>query len=151
MHALIPQAALRHAVPVRTNDIKAVHRTPAQARGLPGSAVREPPRSTLMRASSLHAVALMLGIMALATCTSTEEELIERGYPPAYAEGFEHGCASGKATAGGLFEQAQKDESRYQDSTSEYAKGWDAGYAKCQREMRAMVVDARTRNPSRDK
>ena len=104
-----------------------------------------------MPAGRLQAVALMLGVMALAACTSTREGLIERGHPPAYAEGFEHGCASGKAAAGGLFDQAQKDESRYQDSTTEYAQGWDAGYAKCQREMRAMVVDARTRNPSRDK
>jgi hypothetical protein len=104
-----------------------------------------------MPASRLQALALMLGVMALAACTPTEQGLIERGYPPAYAEGFEHGCASGKAAAGGLFEQAQKNESRYQDSTSEYAQGWDAGYAKCLREMRAMVIDARTRNPSRDK
>jgi hypothetical protein len=105
----------------------------------------------LMPAGRLRAVALVLGVMALAACTSTEAELIERGYSPSYAEGFEHGCASGKAAAGSLFDQAQKDQSRYQDSTSEYAQGWDAGYAKCQREMRAMVVDARTRNPSRDK
>ena len=87
-----------------------------------------------MPAGRLQAVALMLGVMALAACTSTRKGLIEGGYPP-----------------GGLFDQAQKDESRYQDSTTEYAQGWDAGYAKCQREMRAMVVDARTRNPSRDK
>jgi hypothetical protein len=96
-------------------------------------------------------LAFMVAAMAVAACSSTTEELIERGYSPAYAQGFEHGCASGKVAGGGLFEQAQKDESRYQDSTSEYAQGWDAGYAKCQREMRAMVVDARTRNPSRDK
>jgi hypothetical protein len=104
-----------------------------------------------MSASRLQTVVLMLGVMALAACTSMEEGLIERGYPPAYAEGFEHGCASGKAAAGGLFAQAQKDQSRYQDSASQYAQGWDAGYAKCLSEMRAMVVDARTRNPSRDK
>jgi hypothetical protein len=104
-----------------------------------------------MSASRLQTVVLMLGVIALAACTSTEEGLIERGYPPAYAEGYDHGCASGEATAGGLFEQAQKDQSRYQDSDSQYAKGWDAGYAKCLSDMRAMVVDARTRNPSRDK
>jgi hypothetical protein len=104
-----------------------------------------------MPASRLQSVALMLGVMGFAACTSTEQGLIEQGYPPAYAEGYEHGCASGQAAAGGLFEEAQKDQDRYQASTSEYAQGWDAGYAKCLREMRAMVVDARTRNPSRDK
>jgi hypothetical protein len=104
-----------------------------------------------MHPSRLQTVAFMLGTMALAACTSTEESLIERGYPPAYAEGYEQGCASGKAAAGGLFAQAQKDESRYQASDSQYAQGWDAGYAKCLDDMRTMVNDARTRKPSRDK
>jgi hypothetical protein len=97
------------------------------------------------------AVLLAVIAMALAACTSTTEGLIERGYPPAYAEGYDHGCASGKATSGGLFAEAQKDESRYEASDSDYAQGWDAGYAKCLADMRAMVIDARTRNPSRDK
>ena len=87
----------------------------------------------------------------LAACTSVQEGLVGRGYDPAYAEGYDHGCASGKATAGGLFAQAQKDQERYADSDSEYAQGWDAGYAKCLDDMRTMVIDARTRNPSRDK
>jgi hypothetical protein len=94
---------------------------------------------------------LLVTAIALAACTSVHEGLIERGYPPAYAEGYEHGCASGKAAAGDLFGQAQKDESRYQDSDSQYAQGWDAGYAKCLGDMRAMVIDARMRKPSRDK
>ena len=87
---------------------------------------------------------------ALAACTSVQEGLVERGYPPAYAEGYDHGCASGKAAAGDLFEQTQKDPQRYQGE-SEYAQGWDAGYQKCLADMRTMVIDARTRNPSRDK
>jgi hypothetical protein len=104
-----------------------------------------------MPASRLQILAVMLGVTALAACSSVQESLVERGYPPAYAQGYEHGCASGKAAAGGLLAQAQKDESRYQDSASEYAQGWDAGYAKCRRDMRVMVSDARTRNPSREK
>ena len=96
-------------------------------------------------------VLLAVTAMAVAACTSTEEGLIERGYPPAYARGYDHGCASGKATAGGLFAEAQRDESRYQAGDSEYAQGWDAGYAKCRTDMRAMVIDARERKPSRNK
>jgi hypothetical protein len=107
--------------------------------------------STPMHRSAWQIVLTMITATAVAACTSTEEGLIERGYPPAYAEGYEHGCASGKAAAGGLFEEAQKDEGRYQASESEYAQGWDAGYAKCQADMRTMVTDARARNPSRDK
>jgi hypothetical protein len=104
-----------------------------------------------MHTGKWKAVLLAVIAMALAACTSTTEGLIERGYPPAYAEGYDHGCASGKATSGGLFAEAQKDESRYEASDSDYAQGWDAGYAKCLADMRAMVIDARTRNPSRDK
>lgn len=94
---------------------------------------------------------LVAGAAALAACTSVHESLVERGYSPAYAEGYEQGCASGKAAAGGLFAQPQKDETRYQDSAGDYARGWNAGYAKCLADMRAMVTDARTRNPSREK
>jgi hypothetical protein len=101
--------------------------------------------------SRWRTVVVLVPAMAVAACTSTEEGLIERGYPPAYAEGYDNGCASGRAGAGGLFAQAQKDQERYADSDSEYAQGWDAGYAKCLADMRTMVIDARTRNPSRDK
>jgi hypothetical protein len=87
---------------------------------------------------------------AIAGCTSVQEGLVERGYPPAYAAGYDDGCASGKAAAGGLFEQAEKDPQRSQGD-SEYARGWDDGYQKCLADMRTMVIDARTRNPSRDK
>jgi hypothetical protein len=91
------------------------------------------------------------GAAALAACTSVQESLVERGYPPAYAQGYDDGCASGDAAGGGLFAEPQKDESRYAASAGEYAKGWDAGYAKCLNDTRAMVNDARTRNPSREK
>jgi hypothetical protein len=101
--------------------------------------------------SRWRTVAVLVSAVAIAACTSTEEGLIERGYDPAYAEGYDHGCASGKATGGGLFAQTQKDEERYAASDSQYARGWDAGYAKCLGDMRTMVFDARTRNPSRDK
>ena len=104
-----------------------------------------------MQGSRSQAILGAMLLAALAACTTVEEGLIERGYDPEYARGYDHGCASGKAAAGGLFAQAQKDASRYQDSASQYARGWDAGYAKCQADMRTMVNDARTRDPSRDK
>jgi hypothetical protein len=103
-----------------------------------------------MHGSRRQAVLVVAAATALAACTSVQEGLVERGYPPAYAEGYDHGCASGKATAGGLFEQARKDPERYQGD-SEYAQGWDAGYQKCLADMRSMVIDARMRNPSQDK
>jgi hypothetical protein len=88
--------------------------------------------------------------IALAACTSTREGLIEQGFSPAYAQGYDHGCASGKADVGGLFATAQKDAGRYA-SDSDYTQGWDAGFAKCRKDERQMVLDARARKPSRDK
>jgi hypothetical protein len=96
------------------------------------------------------ALAALVAAAALAACTSTEEALIERGLPPAYAAGYDDGCASGKATGGGLFNEAQKDAERY-PADSQYAKGWDDGFTKCKRDMDAMVWDARTRTPSAEK
>lgn len=96
-------------------------------------------------------LAMLVPILALAACTSLSDALVARGYAPEYAQGYEHGCASGKADVGGLFAQAQKDEARYAASGSEYAKGWDAGFTKCRRDEQQMVIDARNRDPSRDK
>ena len=86
----------------------------------------------------------------LAACGSRQDELISRGYSPAYAAGYDHGCASGKVAGGGLFAQQQKDEDRYANE-SDYAKGWDAGFAKCRHDLQVMTSDARARNPSRDR
>ena len=104
-----------------------------------------------MHGGKWKAVLLAVMVVALAACTSTTEGLVERGYPPAYAEGYDHGCASGKATAGGLFAEAQKDQSRYQASDSEYAQGWDAGYAKCLADMQVMISEAHRRRQSKDR
>jgi hypothetical protein len=94
--------------------------------------------------------AALVAAAALAACTSTEESLIERGLPPAYAAGYDDGCASGKAAGGGLFSEAQKNDGRYA-ADSQYAKGWNDGFAKCKRNLDAMVFEARTRNPSAEK
>ncbi|MGH6899540.1 MAG: hypothetical protein ACREJ5_23810 [Geminicoccaceae bacterium] len=94
--------------------------------------------------------AALIAALALGACASTEEALIEQGYPPAYAAGYDDGCSSGKEAAGGVLAEAAKDASRY-GTDDQYTKGWDGGFAKCQSDMAAMVRDARLRNPSRDK
>jgi len=102
-----------------------------------------------MNAGSCCVLALLIAVSA-AACTPTKDALLEEGYSPAYAQGYEHGCATGKAELGGLFSTAQKDASAYA-SDSQYTQGWDAGYAKCRSDMQAMVSDARTRPYTRDK
>lgn len=103
-----------------------------------------------MPARRLQAMlAALLAALALAACGSIEEEMIERGHPPAYAAGYADGCASGKAAAGGVFAESEKDASRY-GANDQYTQGWDAGFEQCRADMAAMVLDARLRNPSRD-
>jgi hypothetical protein len=96
------------------------------------------------------ALAALVAPLALAACTSTRDALIARGFDPAYAEGYDAGCSSGNAAAGGLFGEPRKDPNRYAGDT-QYTEGWDAGFAKCRSEMAAMVRDARLRNPSKEK
>jgi hypothetical protein len=94
-------------------------------------------------------LAALVAALALAACGSVEEALIEQGLPPAYAEGYADGCASGEEAAGGLFAAARKDASRH-GSDDQYTQGWNKGFEECRRDMAAMVLDARLRNPSRD-
>ena len=103
-----------------------------------------------MRASRLQATLVALAsALAVAACGSVEQTMLARGHPPAYAAGYAHGCASGKEAAGGLFASARKDEGRY-GADDQYTEGREDGFAKCRRDMAAMVLDARLRDPSRD-
>ena len=95
-------------------------------------------------------LAALLTALALAGCASVEETMIERGFPPAYAEGYDDGCASGNEAGGRLFGEARKDANRYA-TDGQYAQGWNEGFASCKNNAEAMVRDARLRNPSRDK
>jgi hypothetical protein len=99
---------------------------------------------------SRYTAATLVAALALGACAAKSEALVARGADPAYAEGYDDGCSSGNAAGGSPFADARKDASRY-DRDGQYAEGWDAGFAKCRRDMAAMVSDARRRNPSRDK
>ena len=95
-----------------------------------------------------HPLTLIAALLVVG-CTSTRDALIARGLPPTYAEGYDDGCASGNEAGGGLFTEARKDAGRYA-SDSQYAKGWDDGFAECKANTVAMVRDARLRRPSED-
>lgn len=104
-----------------------------------------------MPATRLRAtLAALVTALALAACGSVREAMIERGHPPAYADGYADGCSSGKEAAGGLFAETRKDASRH-GTDDLYTQGWNDGFEECRREMAAAVLDARRRNPSRDK
>ena len=86
-----------------------------------------------------------LAALALAAGTSTEEALIARGFDPACAAGDDAARAARRPPAA----CSPKDEGRY-GADDQYTQGWDEGFAKCRRDMAAMVLDARLRNPSKD-
>jgi hypothetical protein len=108
---------------------------------------QRPWRAAMLVRRSGRTLAALVTPLALAACSSVEEAMIERGLPPAYARGYDDGCASGKENAGGFFAEARKDASRY-GADDQYRQGWDDGFAKCRRDTAVMVRDARLRHPS---
>jgi hypothetical protein len=87
-------------------------------------------------------IATLVVTLALAACGSVRETLIERGFPPAYAEGYADGCSSGREAGGGLFDETRKNMTRY-GADREYTQGWDNGFQQCRREMAATVESDR--------
>ncbi|NBB35526.1 hypothetical protein Q1W70_14010 [Pseudomonas kielensis] len=76
--------------------------------------------------------AVVLGLLwMVAGCQSTHQELLARGYPPAYADGFDDGCSSGRQAAGAISGEFRKDVPRYLKQPP-YAEGWSDGFRQCQ-------------------
>lgn len=90
------------------------------------------PRKALIAASrSLQALSMwLLTALALGGCQSTREQQLAEGYPPAFVDGFEAGCSSGRQAAGTL-DDFHKDVPRYL-AIPAYAEGWNDGFRQCQ-------------------
>ena len=74
----------------------------------------------------------VVGVLALiGGCQSTHEELLAKGYPPAFADGFDDGCSSGRQAAGAINGTFRKNVPRYLDD-ARYAEGWSDGFRQCQ-------------------
>jgi hypothetical protein len=67
----------------------------------------------------------------VAGCQSTHDQLLAEGYPPAFADGFQDGCGSGRQAAGAISGQFKKDVPRFLKD-SNYAQGWGDGFRQCQ-------------------
>lgn len=80
--------------------------------------------------SLLIALSVLIGVTG---CQSTHDDLLARGYPPAYADGYKDGCGSGRQAAGsmGTF---TKNVPRYTSETF-YSGGWDDGFRQCQAQL----------------
>jgi len=76
--------------------------------------------------------AVVLGlVLSCAGCQSTHEDLIAKGYPPAFADGFDDGCSSGRQAAGAITGEFRKNVPRYLKDPL-YAEGWVDGFRQCQ-------------------
>lgn len=71
-----------------------------------------------------------LALLLISGCESLREEMLARNYPPAFVDGFEAGCNSGRAAAGPLG-QFDKAVTRYQNEAL-YTQGWDDGFRQCE-------------------
>ncbi|AZZ78403.1 hypothetical protein PS925_03012 [Pseudomonas fluorescens] len=80
----------------------------------------------MWRCAGLLGVVLLLG-----GCQTTHEDLIAKGYPPAFADGFDDGCISGRQAAGSISGEFRKNVPRYLKD-KQYAEGWTDGFRQCQ-------------------
>jgi len=69
--------------------------------------------------------------MLLSGCQSTHEQMLKDGYPPAYADGYQDGCGSGRHAAGLRVGDFRKNVPRYL-AEPQYETGWDDGFRQCQ-------------------
>ena len=88
----------------------------------------------------------VIGLLLLLTgCESTHEHLIAEGYSPAFADGFDDGCSSGRQAAGVISGQFKKNVPRYLKD-AHYAEGWSDGFRQCK-----AMRESEERNDYRDR
>lgn len=95
-------------------------------------------------------IALLGLIVVLAGCQSTHEQLVAEGYPPAFADGFQDGCGSGRQAAGAIGGVYRKDVPRDVKEPL-YAKGWNDGFRQCQAMQQNRDRDANSLGNDRDR
>lgn len=94
----------------------------------------------------------------LAGCQTQHEQMLAQGYPPAYADGFDDGCSSGRQAAGLMVGEFRKNVPRYLHER-QYESGWDDGFRQCHamrssedtRQYRERYWDQRDRDWQREK
>ena len=89
-------------------------------------------RRTMMMGAALTAALFFAG------CAGTQETMVAKGYPEAYAAGYADGCTSGKQAGGSMFDEFKKNPTRY-SSDKQYKSGWDDGFRQCKSEQKAIA------------
>ncbi len=88
-------------------------------------------------------VTVIFVILYITGCASQKETMIEQGYPPAYADGYQDGCSSGNNAAGSMLDQFKKNVQLYKEN-NDYHQGWDDGYKQCKAKQAAFQEEYRT-------
>jgi len=83
-----------------------------------------------MKPLAHEAATLLILLGTLSVCATPPNPLIASGHTPAYADGFNDGCQSGKASQKPVAGFYTRDTKRF-DSDKQYEQGWTAGYWKC--------------------
>jgi len=89
-----------------------------------------------------------LSLLVLLGCQSLREQMLAAHYPPAFVDGFEAGCSSGRSATGPLG-QFDKDAPRYMAEPL-YTQGWDDGFRQCEDVQRIDDWQARREEQWRD-
>ena len=84
----------------------------------------------------------LLSLFVISACTSQHDQMVEKGFPLSYADGFADGCHSGKKAGGALFEEFKKDVTRFSNE-AKYAQGWSDGFRQCELEEEAQERSVR--------
>lgn len=84
-----------------------------------------------MKRANLVALFLLTAAVAqLAGCASPPAAPAAQGRTPAYADGYNDGCESGRASQGSVLDHERRNANRF-GSDPEYAKGWSDAFQKC--------------------
>ena len=73
----------------------------------------------------------------MTSCVTEGQRLMNEGASPAYGQGFDDGCNSGKKSAGDMFAQFHKNVQQYQHKV-DYQQGWNDGHEECLNEWISM-------------
>ena len=79
---------------------------------------------------------LLIALMALSGCSTSgiiQSQMANSGRPQHIIDAAAHGCESGEAAAGNMFQSFKKDYSQY-NSNKEYAQRWEDAFRQCKGE-----------------
>lgn len=84
-----------------------------------------------MKRAEVFAILMLTACIALLPgCASTAGAPDGQRRTSAYADGYNDGCVSGRATQGSLTDREKRDANRFA-SDEQYAKGWSDAFKKC--------------------